>query len=95
MALYEFVCPSCGTFELHRPISAETTSAPCPTCSAASGRRWTSPATSLLTPGMRRMLDAQDASRHEPQVVTSVPGRVRGSGSRVTTDPRHRRLPRP
>lgn len=95
MALYEFVCATCGTFELNRPISGDTASAACPTCSAASGRSWTSPATRLLAPGMRRMLDAQDASRHEPQVVSAVPGRERGSGPRVTTDPRHRRLPRP
>jgi hypothetical protein len=47
-----------------------------------------------MDPALRRGLDSSAASADTPQVVSTVPGRSRHA-TRVTTDPRHARLPRP
>lgn len=94
MPLYLFACPNCGQFDHSCAMRdvAETTA--CPRCAKVARRRWTTPATQLVATGVRAALDAQDASRHEPQVVGAVPADP-ARPRRVTTDPRHRRLPRP
>jgi putative FmdB family regulatory protein len=94
MAMYQFTCPACGRFDVNCPMQDVTPTTTCPRCSGVARRQWTVPATRLVATGMRTMLDVQDASRHEPQVVSSVPTDP-GRSRRITTDPRHRRLPRP
>jgi putative FmdB family regulatory protein len=94
MPTYGFRCPSCGEFDLVRPMSAAAASAACPGCGASAARRYGAPALRGQDPGLRRALDASAGSADAPEVVTAVPGRSR-RGIRTTTDPRHARLPRP
>jgi putative FmdB family regulatory protein len=92
MPTYEFHCPTCGPFEFRRSMQETTSIARCPTCEASSTRVYTVPATPQVSPGLRRMLEAQDASRHEPHVVHSVPSG--GGPSRRKPHPLHSHLPR-
>lgn len=93
MPTYPFQCPTCGPFEIRLSMQETTSITRCPTCEASSLRVYTVPATPQVAPGLRRMLEVQDASRHEPHVVQSVPGR--GRPSQRTLNPLHSRLPRP
>lgn len=94
MPTYEFRCPRCGSFESRRSMQETTSVARCPMCDTAARRVYTVPATPQVAPGLRRMLDAEDASRHEPAVVHSVPGRA-GPSRRTPPHPLQSRLPRP
>lgn len=98
--VYHHRCPTCGGFELVRPMVEAATVAACPGCGSQARRVYQAPGLRSLDDGLRRALDAQDRSADAPQVVTSVPraGTARAGGRRVqprTTDPRHARLPRP
>ena len=93
MVSYEFSCTTCGPFEFRCVMREVTSTAACPCCGGPARRIYTAPATPMVAPGLRRMLDAQDASRHEPQVVSTVPSR--NGRSRTTSHPLHRRLPGP
>lgn len=94
MPTYSFRCPDCGGFEMRRPMAEADHPARCPRCSAAAQRVFGAPALRGLDPALRRALDADARSADAPDVVTSVPGRSRRA-TRITTDPRHARLPRP
>jgi putative FmdB family regulatory protein len=75
MALYEFICETCGPYEVQRPISDASEPAPCPSC-RHSGRRVFSPPGIVRTPaGMRRARDREEKSAHEPDVVARPEGR--------------------
>jgi putative FmdB family regulatory protein len=91
---YGYRCPSCGAFELVRPMAEASDPACCPDCGEVARRVFGGPALRTLDPGLRRALDAGARSSDSPQVVTSVPGRSRRA-TPITTDPRHARLPRP
>lgn len=94
MPTYPFQCPTCGPFEIRLSMRETTATTRCPSCEASSLRVYTAPATRQVAPGLRRMWEAQEASRHEPQVVRSVPRRAEGARAR-TPNPLHSRLPRP
>ena len=93
MPSYEYTCGDCGPFTVHLSMQDVTPTADCPTCDCRARRVYTAPSTRRTAPGLRRALDAQEASRHEPPVVEAIPPR-RGRGN-VTTNPLHQRLPRP
>ncbi len=40
MPLYEYLCVSCGLFEVHRPVVAAGKSARCPACNARADRQY-------------------------------------------------------
>ena len=97
MPLYEYRCYEHGVFEINRPLSMATESAKCLVCGGEAKRVFSAP---MLRSGSRTALlaamDHAEKSRHEPDVVTSVPS----SGARRRTPvlpltPTLRRLPRP
>ena len=97
MPTYGFDCARCGAFDLVRPMAEASAPAACPGCGAPGRRVWGAPALRAGDPRARRALDASEASADAPPVVDRIPG-VRAPGGRrgrVTTDPRHLRLPRP
>ncbi|HEY2204212.1 MAG TPA: zinc ribbon domain-containing protein [Pseudonocardia sp.] len=93
MPTYGFRCAACGPFEVLRPMAEAAGSERCPQCAEVAPRVFGAPALRALEPGLRRALDAEHRSAHEPPVVTSTPPGRRSTP--VSTDPRHARLPRP
>jgi putative FmdB family regulatory protein len=93
MPRYSYRCSQCGEFDLVRPMAQAGAAVACD-CGASARRVFGTPALRSVDPGLRRALDRSAASADVPQVVSSVPGRSRRA-TRVTSDPRHARLPRP
>ena len=93
MPTYGFDCARCGTFDLVRPMAQASEPAVCPACGKPARRTWGAPALRGVDQAVARALDISVRSADAPEVVSAVPPR-RG-GARTTTDPRHRRLPRP
>jgi putative FmdB family regulatory protein len=75
MPVYVFACHECGSFELTRPMDEASSRASCPTCQREARRVFTPPRFSRLAAPMRRALDTEEASAHEPRVVTEKRGR--------------------
>jgi putative FmdB family regulatory protein len=72
---YAFTCEDCGPFELIRPMAESAEPARCPSCGTAARRVFTPPGLAVLAAPMRRALDEEDRSAHEPEVVTERRGR--------------------
>lgn len=75
MAIYAFTCEDCGPFELLRPMAEAAAPASCPRCGAAARRVFTPPGLAMLAAPMRRVLNEEDKSAHEPDVVAQRRGR--------------------
>ncbi|MEH3154120.1 MAG: zinc ribbon domain-containing protein [Gordonia paraffinivorans] len=93
MPLYVFRCPTCPDVDRAFTMAAVPDEIDCATCGAAARRVITTVAAGA-DPTATRLLDATGATADRPAVVSAIPGRTRPA-RRVTTDPRHRRLPRP
>ncbi|RKS76957.1 putative FmdB family regulatory protein [Actinomadura pelletieri DSM 43383] len=93
MVTYQYRCAQCGPFDLTLPMGEARPEQRCAQCEGTARRVFTAPA--LTRPGapLTRALDAQQASRHEPQVVTAPPPARRSPAP--PSDPRHALLPRP
>src|SRR5579875_696144 len=87
--LYEFSCPGCGPFEERRPFVRAAEAARCPTCGATAQRVLTPPYLRRLEAPVRRALEREERSRHEPEVVRrKVPStgpRLQRTGGRPWT----------
>ena len=97
MPIYEYRCDQHGVFEIIRPLGTAPQSARCLECGSEARRVFSVP---TVRSGSRTALlaaiDHAEKSRHEPDVVTSVPS----TGKRRRTPvlpltPTLRRLPRP
>jgi putative FmdB family regulatory protein len=75
VAVYEFHCAGCGPFELVRPMAESGAAACCPACGTEARRVVTPPRLARLAPPLRRALDTEEQSAHEPDVVTEKRGR--------------------
>jgi putative FmdB family regulatory protein len=93
MPLYVFRCATCPDVDRAFTMVAVPDEIDCATCGAPARRVITTVAAGA-DPLATRLLDATGATADRPAVVSSIPGRGRPA-RRVTTDPRHRRLPRP
>lgn len=93
MAIYQYRCTECGTFDLARPIGTADAAEPCVRCGDEASRVFTPPLVGRTPGALGRALDVQEASAHEPRVVRrgTPPPRVPAPPA----DPRHARLPRP
>ena len=96
MVILDFRCPQHGKFELMLPRGA-VSSAPCPLCGADAARQMSAP--SFVRSSRSQWLGAierAEKSRHEPEVVSSVPSA--GARTRIRQAPMTpalQRLPRP
>lgn len=75
MPIYEFTCAGCGSFEVRRSVVEAGASASCPCCGCPGRRVFTPPGLALLASPLRRTLDLEEKSRHEPDVVADKRGR--------------------
>ena len=82
MAIYEYRCEHDGAFDVTRPIGTAPASIACPACAGEARRVFTSPMISLAPRALVAALDHEEKTRHEPDVVTSLPPAPRTSGRR-------------
>jgi putative FmdB family regulatory protein len=75
MPVYAFTCARCGGFELTRSMAQAAAPAQCPTCGTEARRVFTPPGLPLLARPVRRALDWEEKSAHEPKVVAEKRGR--------------------
>jgi putative FmdB family regulatory protein len=73
--IYAYDCERCGGFDLHRPVTEASAPAACPECSLQARRRFTAPGVALLARPLRRAMDREEASAHEPEVTSVKRGR--------------------
>jgi putative FmdB family regulatory protein len=96
VAIYEYRCERDGAFEVLRPIGTAPASVACPQCSSEAERVFSSPMMSFAPRGLVAALDHEEKTRHEPDVVTSLPPRPAHQRTPVLPlTPTLRRLPRP
>jgi putative FmdB family regulatory protein len=73
--VYAFTCEGCGPFDLVRPMADASTAAACPKCGAEARRVFTPPGLALLARPVRRALEVEEKSAHEPELVSRKQGR--------------------
>ncbi|ALU39191.1 hypothetical protein AS188_04835 [Kocuria flava] len=94
MPLYEYRCPACGVFEALRSMGAAGAEQACPGCGAPARRLMSAPGLSRTGSAAARLIERTEATASEPGVVAAPPPGPR-TGPRRSTNPLHRRLPRP
>lgn len=94
MPLYEFRCPEGTTLEGNYPMGSVPEDVPCPECGAPARRRISAARLSIAGGSAFGLVESTLCSAHEPEVVSSLPGRGRRPATRTTTNPLHRKLPR-
>jgi putative FmdB family regulatory protein len=75
MPIYAFSCPRCGSFELMRPVEQAAAPLACAICGEDARRVFTPPGLARVAKPIRRALDLEERSAHEPGVVTQKQGR--------------------
>ena len=75
MPVYAFTCACCGPFDLVRPMGQAGAPARCPACGGDARRVFTAPGLALLASPVRRTLNMEEKSAHEPAVVAQKRGR--------------------
>ena len=94
MPTYVFRCEQgCSDFTEQHPMAAVPDRTPCPGCSGAARRKIGAPALGAGGSSGMRLQDATRATADRPDVVRSLP--ATGRRAPVTSNPLHRKLPRP
>jgi putative FmdB family regulatory protein len=75
MAVYAFRCEACGAFDVVRPMAEASAPAQCPSCGDEARRVYSPPGLALVAAPLRRALDTEQKSAHEPDVVARKSGR--------------------
>lgn len=92
MALYEYACAECGSFEIALPIGTAPAAARCAACGAEAPRRFSPPSLTAPTASLRRAREGAERSAHEPAITGAPPPIQRGRPRRP--NPLHAGLPR-
>jgi putative FmdB family regulatory protein len=91
VALYDYRCDTCGSFEVFRPLGAAREQENCPECGSLSGRRFGTGGLTAPASPARQAWEAAARTASEPGVSGPPPARPRPR----STNPLHARLPRP
>jgi putative FmdB family regulatory protein len=75
MPVYSLTSAGCGGFELTRPMAQAATPAQCPTCGSEGRRVFSPPGLAVLARPVRRALDREEKSAHEPELASRKRGR--------------------
>ncbi|MGB2720169.1 MAG: FmdB family zinc ribbon protein [Rhodococcus sp. (in: high G+C Gram-positive bacteria)] len=95
MPTYSFRCAQrCDPVEQSFSMADVPSEVTCPECGEAAGRKISSPALGRGSSAAMKAHDASRATADTPAVVSSLPPAGR-SAPRTTSNPLHRRLPRP
>ncbi len=96
LARYDYLCVDDGAFEVNLPIGQAQPTTSCPTCGGDTTRRFTPPHTTRVPRNVAGLLDKTERSRHEPEVVSSLPRRPPHQRTPTApSNPALRKLPRP
>lgn len=101
MPLYAYRCAdrpdgaACPDFEASLPMGSAPVSLPCPVCGGPAARRFTAPHLSRAASSAYRLIESTQRSAAEPDVVRSPGPGPRTAAGNITTNPLHRKLPRP
>jgi putative FmdB family regulatory protein len=97
MALYEYRCERDGAFDVRRPLGTAPATVACPVCAGAARRVFSRPMLGTTAPReLVGAIERAQKSRHEPEVVTSLPRVAPDKRTPVAPlTPTLRRLPRP
>jgi putative FmdB family regulatory protein len=96
MAIYEYRCDDDGAFEVTRAIGTAPASIACPVCERAARRVFSKPLLASTSRGLVAAIEHAEKTRHEPDVVTSLPpAPARKRTPVLPLTPTLRRLPRP
>lgn len=97
MATYEYRCDKDGVFDVMRPLGTAPETAACPVCGIEARRVISMPMVRCGSrSGWTAAIDRAEKTRHEPEVVTSVPSAGARNRARVLPlTPTLARLPRP
>lgn len=94
MAIYQYRCRTHGVFDAFHRMGGAPPQQPCPSCRLAAARVYSA---ALLAAQARSRMDGierTERSREQPAVVSAPPPGPQRRGG-ISTDPRHRHLPRP
>ena len=95
MPTYQFRCSGdCPDFSAMYQMAEVPPEDRCPQCSAPARRIIGAPRLGIGGTAAMRLQDRTRASADSPDVVSRIPGRA-ARATPVTTNPLHRRLPRP
>jgi putative FmdB family regulatory protein len=75
MPVYAYRCDGCGPFEVVHSMAEAGAGTRCPECGGEARRVFTPPGLALLAQPVRRTLDIEEKSGHEPEVVSEKRGR--------------------
>lgn len=95
MPIYEFRCPEGHGFDASFAMAKRPDELVCPTCGQSSQRRISSPQLSIAGSAAFKLMDSTQRSAHEPDVVSTTHPGARSPGTQFTSNPLHRKLPRP
>ncbi|MGF7122553.1 FmdB family zinc ribbon protein [Rhodococcus sp. BE178] len=93
--LYQFRCAQCGPFDRTYSMATVPDSSACPACASDARRQITGPRLGHGSSTQMRLLDSTARSASEPAVVSGPRPGARTAVQNVTTNPLHRKLPRP
>lgn len=95
MAIYEYLCDQDGRFDKSLRLGTAPESVACSTCGRQARRVFSAPMfRSAARSAWTAAMDRADRSRHEPEVVTSLPPSG-GPRRSIPLTPKLRGLPRP
>lgn len=94
MVTYAYRCALDGPFDLRAPMGQAPPRATCPACADDAPRAYVAPRLGSGRGDLVRAIDRAEASADRPEVVSRLPAAGR-RGAPSTTNPLHRRLPRP
>ena len=96
MRRYEYRCEQDGVFEVSRPLGSAPPAIACPTCASDAARVFSSPMLMSTPRELVVAIDHAEKTRHEPDIVTSLPPRPAHKRTPVLPlTPTLKRLPRP
>ena len=96
MATYEYRCDQDGAFEVARALGTAPGAIGCPVCGGEARRIFSPPMLMSTPPALATVIDHAEKTRHEPDVVTSLPSApVHKRTPVLRLTPTLRRLPRP
>jgi len=93
VAVYEYTCVQCGSFDLRCPIGTAPDRERCPACGGSARRVFSPPMLGVTSSPARSLIALEEKSADAPEVVTTVPPKV--APAAPPAHPAWSRLPKP